>query len=92
MSTQPLKPINNLRELLEQRAGDTPEKHFLFSEADGRQFSYAEFDAAVNRTASALAFARNPKGRRCQPLNAKQRRIYHGIFCLLETGRFGRPG
>ena len=54
MSNQPLKKINNLRELLEQRAGESPDKHFLFSESDGRQFSYAEFDAAVNRTAALL--------------------------------------
>lgn len=54
MSKQPLKQINNLRELLEQRAGESPSKDFLFSEADGRQFSYAEFDAAVNRTAALL--------------------------------------
>ncbi len=55
MSKQPLKPIaNNLRELLEQRAAAVPDKIFLFSEADGREFSYAEFDAAVNRTAALL--------------------------------------
>ncbi len=44
----------NLRELLEARAGATPEKVFLFSEADGRRFTYREFDAAVNRTARLL--------------------------------------
>lgn len=54
MTDQPLKQINNLRELLEQRAGKSPNKFFLFSESDGRQFSYAEFDAAVNRTAALL--------------------------------------
>src|SRR5919107_3712713 len=45
----------NLRELLEARAGAAPEKVFLFSEADGRRFTYAEFDAAVNRAANLLA-------------------------------------
>jgi len=54
MSNQPLQQINNLRELLEQRAGEAPNKDFLFSEADGRHFSYAEFDTAVNRTATLL--------------------------------------
>ena len=44
----------NIRELLEQRAHETPDKPFLFSEADGRQFTYAEFDLAVNRAASML--------------------------------------
>jgi long-chain acyl-CoA synthetase len=46
---------NNLRELLESRAKATPEKVFLFSEPDGRQFTYAEFDLAVKRAASLLA-------------------------------------
>jgi long-chain acyl-CoA synthetase len=46
---------NNLRELLESRARAMSEKAFLFSEPDGRQFTYAEFDFAVNRAASMLA-------------------------------------
>ncbi|MBA3257517.1 MAG: AMP-binding protein, partial [Pyrinomonadaceae bacterium] len=63
MTNQKLKQIpNNLRELLEQRAGEAPDKHFLFSEADGRRFSYAEFDAAVNRTAALLVSQGVQKG------------------------------
>src|SRR5438128_9355816 len=46
---------NNLGELLEQRAAAAPDKTFLFSEADGHRFTYAEFDAAVNRAAAMLA-------------------------------------
>ena len=46
--------FQNLRELLEGRASATPEKVFLFSEADGRRFTYAGFDAAVNRAAQML--------------------------------------
>ncbi len=44
MSNEP----ESLRELLESRVADAREKPFLFSEADGRRFTYAEFDAAVN--------------------------------------------
>jgi long-chain acyl-CoA synthetase len=47
--------FQNLRELLEARAGASPEKVFLFSEADGRRFTCREFDAAVNRAAQLLA-------------------------------------
>src|SRR5215213_66351 len=47
--------FQSLRELLEARAADAPEKVFLFSEADGRRFTYAEFDAAVNRAANMLS-------------------------------------
>ncbi len=50
----PEETPNNLRELVESRARSTPEKAFLFSEADGRAFTYAEFDRAVNRAASLL--------------------------------------
>lgn len=44
----------NVRELLEHRVSAAPEKTFLFSEADGREWTFAEFDAAVNRTANML--------------------------------------
>ncbi len=44
----------NLRELLEARVTDSPEKLFLFSEADSRRFTYREIDDAVNRAAAML--------------------------------------
>lgn len=53
---------NNLRELLEARAQASPDKVFLFSERDGRRFTYGEFDEAVNRTANMLS-ARHGVGR-----------------------------
>lgn len=46
--------LNNLRELLETRAAAMPQKTWLFSATDGRRWSYAEFDAAVNRAANLL--------------------------------------
>src|SRR4029078_8946286 len=42
-------------ELLKQRVSAAPDKLFLFSEADKRQFTYKEFEAAVTRTANMLA-------------------------------------
>src|ERR1044072_2016698 len=45
----------SIPELLRQRVGNAPEKPFLFSEADKRQFTYKEFEAAVGRTAAMLA-------------------------------------
>ena len=44
----------NVRELLETQAASTPERPFLFSAADGRSWTYLEFDAVVNRTANLL--------------------------------------
>ncbi|MDI1243193.1 MAG: class I adenylate-forming enzyme family protein, partial [bacterium] len=44
----------NLRHLLETRAAETPDKTFLFSESDGREWTYSGFDRAVNRTGNLL--------------------------------------
>ena len=45
----------NIPELLRQRAAAAPDKVFLFSEADERQFTYAEFAQAAGRAAAMLA-------------------------------------
>jgi O-succinylbenzoate-CoA ligase len=50
-----VKSNRNLRELLEDRAAERGEKTFLFSEADARRWTYAEFDKAVNRAANMLS-------------------------------------
>ncbi len=44
----------SIPELLARRVEAAADKIFLFSEADGRQFTYAQFDAAVNRAAAML--------------------------------------
>src|SRR5713101_6001772 len=54
-SGEPTYAPGNIRELLEQRARAAPDKVFLFSETDGRRFTYADFDRAVNRAAAILA-------------------------------------
>jgi len=52
----------SIPDLLQQRVSATPEKLFLFSEADQRQFTYKEFEAAVMRTARMLAARGVSKG------------------------------
>jgi len=52
--TERFNDPETLRELLESRVAAAPEKNFLFSEADGRRFTFAEFDGAVNQTAVLL--------------------------------------
>lgn len=44
----------NLLQLLRQRVGAAPQKDFLFSESDGRRFTYTQFEQAVNRAAKLL--------------------------------------
>lgn len=43
-----------VRSLLEERAAANPEKPFLFSTDDGREWTYSQFDKSVNRTANIL--------------------------------------
>lgn len=45
----------SIGKLLELRAQENSDRKFLFSEADGRQFTYAEFDRAVDATARLLS-------------------------------------
>jgi acyl-CoA synthetase (AMP-forming)/AMP-acid ligase II len=52
----------NLRALLEQRAKRRGDEIFLFSEADGRRWTYAEFNRAVNRAARFLLSLEIKKG------------------------------
>jgi long-chain acyl-CoA synthetase len=54
MSTETKSSLSNLKQLLEDRVSKAPDKIFLFSESDSRQFTYAEFNAAVDRVASML--------------------------------------
>jgi long-chain acyl-CoA synthetase len=54
VAPRPQSEPETLRELVEQRALSAPSKHFLFSEADGRRYTFAEFDSAINRAAQLL--------------------------------------
>ncbi|HEY6187157.1 MAG TPA: long-chain fatty acid--CoA ligase [Pyrinomonadaceae bacterium] len=58
---QPQEPAS-LRELLRERTEAAPDKVFLFSEADGRRYTYAEFDGATDRAAHLLAARGVAKG------------------------------
>ena len=44
----------SIPELVRARVAETPDKPFLFSESDGRSWTYSEFDKAVKRTAAML--------------------------------------
>ena len=46
--------LRNVPELLAARVAGSPDKPFLFSETDGRSWTYWEFDSAVRRTAAML--------------------------------------
>src|SRR5688500_4311960 len=46
--------ISTIGQLLDTRAAKDPRKIFLFSENDGRRWSYADFRSVVHRTANML--------------------------------------
>jgi long-chain acyl-CoA synthetase len=81
----------NIRELLESRARLTPEKVFLFSETDGRQYTYAQFDAAVNRTARLLAAHGIGKGDVVSLLLPNSAEYLIAYFACFKLGALAGP-
>src|SRR5260221_13627636 len=81
----------NLRELLEQRARVAANKAFLFSEADGRQFTYAEFDAAVNRSANMLVSHGVRKGDAVSLLMTNSAEYIIAYFACWKLGALAGP-
>jgi long-chain acyl-CoA synthetase len=82
---------SSLGELLEQRAAAAPQKVFLFSEPDGRQFTYAEFDLAVNRVALMLASRGIGKGDVVSLLMPNSAEYIVGYFACWKLGALAGP-
>ena len=81
----------NLHELLEQRVIRNPAKVFLFSEADGRRFTYDEFDRAVNRTANLLAAHDVKKGDVVSLLMTNSAEYIVAYFACWKLGALAGP-
>src|SRR5438445_4440579 len=82
---------NSIGELLEQRVMATPEKPFLLSEPDGRQFTYVEFSLAVNRAASMLASHGIGKGDVVSVLMPNGAEYIIGYFACWKLGALAGP-
>src|SRR5438552_13740798 len=82
---------NSIGELLEQRAMATPEKPFLLSEPDGRQFTYVGFGLAVNRAASMLASHGIGKGDVVSLLMPNGAEYIIGYFACWKLGALAGP-
>jgi long-chain acyl-CoA synthetase len=83
--------FQNLRELLEARADAAPEKVFLFSEADGRRFTYREFDAAVNRASHMLSAHGVGKGDVVSLLLPNSAEYVIAYFACFKLGALAGP-
>jgi long-chain acyl-CoA synthetase len=94
-SKPPAKPSEdaalNLGQLLEQRVSAEPGKHFLISEADGRRFTFAEFDAAVNRTARLLESQGIGKGDAVSLLMPNSAEYVIAYFACWKLGGIAGP-
>lgn len=49
-----MSDLNNINDLTDARCGEAPDKVFLISESDGRQWTYSEFRNALHMTASLI--------------------------------------
>jgi long-chain acyl-CoA synthetase len=83
--------INNLRDLLEARAEASPDKIFLFSEIDGRRFTYREFDAAVNRASNMLSARGVGKGDVVSLLMPNGAEYVVAYFACFKLGALAGP-
>src|SRR2546428_8693874 len=90
-SGKPTHAPGNIGELLEQRARATPDKAFLFSETDGREFTFADFDAAVNRAAALLAAHAVSKGDVVSLLMPNSAEYIIAYFACWKLGALAGP-
>lgn len=81
----------NLPELLKHRVRSMPEKSFLFSEPDGREFTYHEFEAAVDRAARLLASRGVLRGDVVSLLMPNSVEYIIGYFACWQLGAIAGP-
>jgi long-chain acyl-CoA synthetase len=81
----------NISELLADRLAASPDKPFLFSEADGRRFTYAEFSSAIDATAALLASEGIAKGDVVSLLMANSAEYIIAYFACWKLGALAGP-
>jgi long-chain acyl-CoA synthetase len=82
---------NNATELLAARVADAPDRLFLFSEAEGRQFTYKQFEAAVNRAAALLESHSITKGDVVSLLMPNSAEYIIAYFACWKLGALAGP-
>lgn len=82
---------DNVRQLLEARVSEYGEKPFLFSEADGREWSYSDFDRAVDRTANLLISRGVSKGDVVSLLMPNSAEYIIAYFACWKLGALAGP-
>jgi len=83
--------FQNIPQLLRARIAASPDKVFLFSQPDGRQYTYKQFGEAVQRTASLLAEKGITKGDVVSLLMPNGVEYIIGYFACWELGALAGP-
>jgi long-chain acyl-CoA synthetase len=83
--------IRSVRELVEKRAAEQPNKIFLFSEIDARRWTYSEFDKAVNRAANMLLQNKIKKGDVVSLLMSNSAEYVIAYFACFKIGALAGP-
>src|SRR6267378_1859531 len=83
--------LNSINALLDARASSAPEKLFLLSEVDGREFNYSEFRAAVDHTAAMLASHGVAKGDVVSLLMPNSAEYIIAYFACWKLGALAGP-
>lgn len=81
----------NVRKLLENRVTEYADKPLLFSERDGRVWTYSEFDKAVNRTANLLKLKGIEKGDVVSLLMPNSAEYVIAYFSCFKIGAIAGP-
>jgi acyl-CoA synthetase (AMP-forming)/AMP-acid ligase II len=81
----------NLNQLLEARARQFADKDFLFSEADGRVFTYKGFAEEVNRAAALLGSLGVQKGDRISLFLTNSVEYLFAYFACFQLGAWAGP-
>ena len=81
----------NVRKLLENRVAEYADKPFLFSELDGRVWTYLEFDKAVNRTANLIKSKGIQKGDVVSLLMPNSAEYVIAYFACFKIGAIAGP-
>jgi long-chain acyl-CoA synthetase len=91
MSLMPEQPFANINHLLETRVAEFPDKAFLFSERDGRVFTYRSFHDEVDRAARVLASLNIQHGERVSLYltNCVEYLIFY--FACFKLGAWAAP-
>ncbi|HEU4389275.1 MAG TPA: AMP-binding protein, partial [Blastocatellia bacterium] len=81
----------NIRELLELRVESSPDRPFVYSEADGRILSYSDLDRLVNRTANLLLSKGATKGDRISLFLSNRVEYFVFYLACFKIGAWAGP-